>query len=400
MMNLKEIKPHLLDLVMRDDDYVIFMGDAPLLTPGGQEVAHTNPRVLKQIMLELSMGYSLQLKDFSAYALLSCQIDTKASGNDPVLDEYDELTTHDPFIQLKTGIKKQAQLFDTGRLQWVLDGHSALLNVLFMGVSGLVEAVNKFIAGTEPSEILNLIRKSYQAMNPAERIMVFQLASKHQAGIMMPMLFVNRQISATEYVNGLFALSIPEGNKDPFSLFLQYLRESQNALDYLITFREIKSNRIHELISAGESNDLEFKSTLRWDIRASKTSQQIERAVLKTISAFLNSGGGTLLVGVRDDGTIEGIETDRFSNEDKFLLHLWTLIRTSFGRDVSTYLKTSLEKVEDKSVCKVRCLRSSRPVFLRQPGFEEEFYIRLGPSSVALAVSEALKYIADHFTEK
>jgi len=51
-------------------------------------------------------------------------------------------------------------------------------------------------------------------------------------------------------------------------------------------------------------------------------------------------------------------------------------------------------------VCKVRCLRSSRPVFLRQPGFEEEFYIRLGPSSVALAVSEALKYIADHFTEK
>jgi hypothetical protein len=36
-------------------------------------------------------------------------------------------------------------------------------------------------------------------------------------------------------------------------------------------------------------------------------------------------------------------------------------------------------------------------VFLRQPGFNEEFYIRVGPSSNAMDISEALKYIADHF---
>ena len=151
------------------------------------------------------------------------------------------------------------------------------------------------------------------------------------------------------------------------------------------------------MIKEGESDSVEFKSTLRWDIRAGKTNAVIERSSLKTISAFLNSAGGSLLVGVRDDGSVEGIETDKFVNEDKFLLHLWTLIRTCLGRDVSPYLRTILEKMEEKTVCLVRCQPSNRPVFLRQPGFDEEFYIRLGPSSNAMDISEALGYIADRF---
>ena len=397
---MKEIQTHLLDLVMRDNDYVIFHGDIPLLTPAGHELSHSNPRVLKQIILELSLDYAARLSAFSAYSLLSFQIDNISQGTDPFLAQFEELSNQDPFIQLKTGSKKQSQLFDTSRVQWVIEKHPALLNVLFMGVSGLVDALNRFISVSDPSGIKDLIRNRYSSMNAAEKTMINVLSSQHHAGIMMPMLFVSRQINASEYVNGLFALSMSEGEKDPYMLFIEYLRSSQNALDYLVTFSENKPGSIPELIGAGESSDLEFKSTLRWDIKAAKTNQQVERAVLKTISAFLNSGGGILLIGVRDDGSVEGIESDRFLNEDKFLLHLWTLIRTAFGRDVSPYVKTSLEKIDDKSVCKVRCLRSSRPVFLRQPGFEEEFFIRLGPSSVALAVSEALKYIADHFTEK
>jgi hypothetical protein len=36
-------------------------------------------------------------------------------------------------------------------------------------------------------------------------------------------------------------------------------------------------------------------------------------------------------------------------------------------------------------------------VFLRQPGFDEEMFIRMGPSSNALDISEALRYIGNHF---
>ena len=165
-------------------------------------------------------------------------------------------------------------------------------------------------------------------------------------------------------------------------------------------FKNAGRDDLKEIINKGEGYDLEFKSTLRWDLKLGKTSQHVERASLKTIAAFLNSNGGILLIGVRDDGSAEGIESDRFPNTDKFLLHLWTLVRTSFGTDISPYIQTKLEPVQGKTICKIKCVRASRPVFLRQPGFEEEFYVRVGPGTVSLAVSEALKYIADHFPDR
>ena len=123
----------------------------------------------------------------------------------------------------------------------------------------------------------------------------------------------------------------------------------------------------------------------------------MEHASLKTISAFLNSSGGNLLIGVEDDGTVSGIETDRFDNEDKFLLHFWNMVKASMGQEVTPYIRSILDKIDGKTVCRVTCMRSPAPVFLKQKGFDEEFYIRVGPSSAALEIREALKYIEDRF---
>jgi predicted HTH transcriptional regulator len=197
-----------------------------------------------------------------------------------------------------------------------------------------------------------------------------------------------------EYAKGLIALKIREEQH-----ISDLLPDLTRTLDYLECVEpELEPGKHTSLIiKEGENEVIEFKSTFRWDIRAGKTNQAVERASLKTIAAFLNSNGGDLLIGVRDDGSIEGIESDKFVNDDKFLLHLWTLIRTCLGRDISPYIRTILEKTDDRTVCMVQCQRSNRPVFLRQPGFDEAFYIRVGPSSNAMDISEALKYIADHF---
>jgi hypothetical protein len=65
--------------------------------------------------------------------------------------------------------------------------------------------------------------------------------------------------------------------------------------------------------------------------------------------------------------------------------------------DIGQFVDISIENIDNKDVCKIVCSRSTRPVFLNQKGFGEEFYIRLGPSSASLEISEALKYIADRF---
>ena len=91
-------------------------------------------------------------------------------------------------------------------------------------------------------------------------------------------------------------------------LFDQYLRSHRSA---------------GELIKQGESKTLEFKSTLRWNLREDrKDDKRITHAALKTIAAFLNTEGGDLLLGVADDGAIVGIEKDRLDNDDKFMRHL------------------------------------------------------------------------------
>ena len=91
----------------------------------------------------------------------------------------------------------------------------------------------------------------------------------------------------------------------------------------------------------------------------------MERAVLKTIVAFLNSRGGTLLIGVADDGTIVGVDLASFEgSKDKFGLHLNNLIKTQIGSEFLPFLHFTLVDFEDKSVMRVSCQISDRPVFL------------------------------------
>ena len=110
--------------------------------------------------------------------------------------------------------------------------------------------------------------------------------------------------------------------------------------DYLAFFPQ---DGVSGLVAAGESTSLEFKSTLRWDLRQNKRSDDITHAALKTIAAFANTEGGCLLLGVADDGTAVGIEADNFQNEDKYLLHLMTAIKTAMGANVAALVQPEFD---------------------------------------------------------
>jgi len=63
------------------------------------------------------------------------------------------------------------------------------------------------------------------------------------------------------------------------------------------------------IVRQGEGPYLEFKSSLRWDMAESRINRALEGVVLKTLAGFLNSHvGGTLLIGVTDNGEIIGLE--------------------------------------------------------------------------------------------
>lgn len=167
----------------------------------------------------------------------------------------------------------------------------------------------------------------------------------------------------------------------------------------------LSANRsISRLLATGEGHHIEFKSTLRYNLHSKKSDSAIELAALKSIAGFLNSDGGTLLIGVSDSGDILGVENDQFLNIDKFQLHFWNLVRESIGTKVSSLLLTSMLLHEGRNIFRIDCKPSRVPVFLRwkvanESKVQDIFFIRAGPQTEQLGTRQALGYIQDHFRQ-
>jgi predicted HTH transcriptional regulator len=149
---------------------------------------------------------------------------------------------------------------------------------------------------------------------------------------------------------------------------------------------------LQNLIRQGEQDRLEFKSTMRWNLRTNRAGKEITHAWLKTVAAFLNSDGGTLLIGIEDDGNVLGIEADQFESEDKCLLHFNNLIKERIGLEFAGLIDFAIRPVDDKQILVVDCEPSARPVFLNWDG-DEEFYVRVGPGSRQLPASKTIEYL-------
>ena len=394
-MNHRET-PMTLDLVKRQDEYVIYRGDHPLLTAGGAEVAHSSGRLMKHILTDILLTPSGNA--VLSFQLFEYQQDNLKHGPDSVELGIPDLVTDDPFIRIKSGrsaLRKETGIAVT---ESGMELSMWVFSELLTAVNGFFEEQLKHSDLTEVSgdPFTYILLHTYQQLSPEQKSAIHHLVDQHRCGIVLPVLVILERITVAEYAKGVLSLKQTTDCRFDVNSLLQ---EASAIRDYLRASLPAKdsSGTLEDVIRSGEGDSLEFKSTLRWDLRKGKTGQHIERACLRTISAFLNSRGGTLLIGIRDNGSVEGIESDRLDTDDRWLLHLWTLIRTCFGKDFSPYIRSRLEKIQGKTVCRVECMRSPRPVFLKQPGFEEEFCIRVGPGNAVLAVSEALHYIADRF---
>lgn len=154
---------------------------------------------------------------------------------------------------------------------------------------------------------------------------------------------------------------------------------------------------LSQVIISGESEEVEFKSTLRTNLHTGSKDPRMEFAVLKTLAGFLNTNGGTLAVGVSDDGSPVGIQADEFANEDKMNLHLVNIIKARMGIQAMTSLHVRFDEHDDCRVMVVRCRKAPVPVFLKD-GNMERFYIRTGPSSTELSASQTQDYIKQRFS--
>jgi CheY-like chemotaxis protein len=157
-------------------------------------------------------------------------------------------------------------------------------------------------------------------------------------------------------------------------------------------FQDFSENDLRQLGSTGESDRVEFKSTLRCNLHTGKADKKMENACLKTIAAFLNSDGGVLLVGVDDDGHALGLTKDNFTNEDKQLLHWNNLVKSHLGVEYAQFIRAGMKDLDGERILLIQSLASPRPVFFARDN-EEIFYVRAGNATQQLKPSEVLAYV-------
>ena len=152
---------------------------------------------------------------------------------------------------------------------------------------------------------------------------------------------------------------------------------------------------ITELIAQGESDRLEFKSTLQWDVRQNQENKKLQYSSLKTIAAFLNTEGGVLMIGVEDNGDLYGLEKDiqylKNGSLDKFERHLVQLIENNIGKRFIPSIKIRFTNLEDKNICAVYIQKANQKAFLKSDK-GTEFYIRTGNASRSLNVPDIYDY--------
>ncbi len=156
------------------------------------------------------------------------------------------------------------------------------------------------------------------------------------------------------------------------------------------------------LLASGEHERLEFKSTFRWDVRNHNVNKMLEKAVMKTVAAFLNSQGGSLMIGVDDQHRVTGLAQDFATlgrrDADGFENHFTNIFHTMIGRAFRQHVKLSFPTVDGAVCCHVQVSPSPRPVYLKNDDRVEEFYVRTGNTTASLTFSEAGAYIATRFT--
>ena len=196
---------------------------------------------------------------------------------------------------------------------------------------------------------------------------------------------------------------------DKFEVFLEKRRHilAEAINDFINNYLAQESDtedkiNIMQLISYGESEKLEFKSSFRYDSKINSVNKEKERFIMKAICGLLNADGGSLIVGVHDDGSIIGIENDLgtlpANDTDALEIHFNNIFNSMIGVEYRQYVSLLFQKVDDKLVCLIKTEPSDEPAYLKIEG-KEDFYVRTGNATYPMSFSQAQKYRDTHWKD-
>ena len=196
--------------------------------------------------------------------------------------------------------------------------------------------------------------------------------------------------------------------------FYQDVESRTDSFVYELSVSD-ESNRIKHLLKINETQRVEFKQSFfanaddllstfhKSDKEYKKRCREAQYKIAKNIATFLNTDGGTLLIGVTDDSKVCGVEKEMQHigeiKAEAYIKRLSQIVANLIGERNNKWLEYSSVEIDNKIIIVVDCQGASKPVLLpdKDQKSPTEFIIRRGTASVTLYGYELLEYINSHF---
>lgn len=160
-----------------------------------------------------------------------------------------------------------------------------------------------------------------------------------------------------------------------------------------------------DLLAVGESQTVEYKSTARWNRHTKQPDKKMEHVITKAVCGFLNAEGGSLLIGVEDDGTVCGLLDDmrtlgNKASRDGYELYLRQHLDSTLSIQTAGVVRIRFEQALSHEVCVVSVAASGRPVFARSLDGGHgatDFWVRNGNATKQLHGDDMVSYQSNHW---
>ena len=179
---------------------------------------------------------------------------------------------------------------------------------------------------------------------------------------------------------------------------------SAHVLRKLRGFAPTYAMTISQLLENDEDDAVEFKSTARWDLHEGRRNPLVEDAIVKTVAAFLNTEGGTLLIGVGPDRSLVGLTLDyaqvKPPNGDGFVNWLTTHLSNALGFVAASRTRARVVAQGEVELCRLDVPASSEPAWARTSKEERVLFVRMNNSTRAMPENELASYLADRWPQR
>jgi hypothetical protein len=401
------------------ETYSLMIVDRQVVTAMGEHpVRHASPDLLNHMVEEFStharvevsdQGVILEPKFLNSYGFFGLQKEWIEPGRDNVTSDFTRELLRDQIWDRLPGPEGVNQLARYGPVQrWFDDLGIRLVDAGYVSIPGVCEGMY----GDESTDLFlqscEVLGGVFQGLDSEQKAVVVFLHNVHGGSLVHALALVSGRCTPAQYAVGTLAgqavfVAMPDVDDDDLGKQAQGRDiEAKAGLAYIDAYRSgTAMQRLLTILKAKtESGTVEFKSTLRFDLREQRKNRAITDAVIKTIAGFLNTSGGTLVIGVSDDAEPIGIEVDGFGSEDLFLRHLFTSVTNALGPAAAPLIEATPLKQGGKTVVLVECSRGPRPFPAKQKNGTSAFYVRTGPATISLAEDQAAEWQSTHWNEE